>query len=112
MLEEWEANPVREQADIEIIDILVNTDPEALERNWEEFPVREHYCHMDTIFNTASFRSPRRSCESLTMAMLQNAPWQTNEFPKDLSLKELQAWIKPLIDEEETGQFSGTPCRE
>lgn len=77
LLEKWETNPIRELADIDILDVLATTEPKSLKENWPEFPVRDHYFHTDTIFNTASFRSPRRSCESFTMATLQNNPCGT-----------------------------------
>lgn len=35
--------------------------------------------------------------------------WQDNHFPKGLSLKELQEWVMPLVEEEKSGKFSGNP---
>src|SRR5579885_1598219 len=56
------------------------------------------------------FRHPRRSCEALAMATLQNDPWTDNPFPKFKSLPQLHAWIAPLISEENRGNFSGRQC--
>jgi len=112
LLEEWEANPVRELAEIDIVDILSTNDRATLEENWQEFFVRNHYGLTDTIFNTTSFRNPRRSCDAFAMATLQQSPWPTNQFPEGVSLQELQEWIMPLIVEEKAGHFSGKTCDE
>src|SRR5579883_568133 len=56
------------------------------------------------------FRHPRRSCEALAMATLQNDPWTDNPFPKFKSLPQLHAWIAPLVAEENRGNFSGRQC--
>lgn len=34
---------------------------------------------------------------------------QDNQFPKGLSLKELQEWVMPLVEEEKSRKFSGNP---
>lgn len=110
LLNEWNANPVRELAEIDIIDILVSRDRGGLENNWREFFVRSHYGLFDSVQNSQLFSSPRRSCDSFAMATLQCQPWETNEFPERLSLEELQEWVRPLVQEEEEGKFSGKTC--
>jgi hypothetical protein len=112
LLDEWVNNPVRDLAEIEVLDIMATSDRPALESNWKEFFVRNHYCLFDTFFKSQLSLSPRRSCDAFAMATLQQQPWKTNDFPQNLSLQELQKWIKPLIDEECKGNFSGKTCEE
>jgi hypothetical protein len=112
LLDEWVNNPVRDLAEIEVLDIMATSNRSALESNWKEFFVRNHYCLFDTFFKSQLSSSPRRSCDAFAMATLQQQPWKTNKFPDDLSLKQLQDWVKPLIEEEKVGSFSGKTCKE
>lgn len=112
LLDEWQANPVQELAEIDIIDILKRSDRHALEANWKEFFVRSHYGLFESFQQSQLFYQPRRSCEAFAMATLQLSPWAENTFPEGISLAELQEWVKPLIEEEKTGVFSGNTCEE
>ena len=55
---------------------------------------------------------PRRTCDALAMATLQQTPWKENRFPRGISLDELQKWIHPLVKEEEAKILSGNPCQK
>ncbi len=112
LLDEWQASPVHQLAEIDIVDILASKDRQALESNWQEFFVSSHYALLDSVFSSESFCSPRRSCESLAMATLQQQPWAENKFPLGTSLLDLQEWVKPLIEEEKAGKFSGKTCNQ
>lgn len=103
----WGANPTFELAQVAIVDIKAE---EVLTNTWERFLCRSHYGINADIWGTRLFRYPRRSCESLAMATLQNAPWRDNPFPKLKSLSQLHAWIAPLVAEEANGRFTGNPC--
>lgn len=107
MLEKWNENPTRELAEIDIVDIRPK---EELEATWNEFFVRKHYVIWKDIFKTCAFRNVRRSCEALAMATLQNDQWHENPFPSITDLAKLQGWLRPLLQEEEQGKFSGQPC--
>lgn len=52
---------------------------------------------------------PRRTCEAFAFATLQQDPWHEDRYPEVKTLSELEAWIRPLIDEELTGKLSGKP---
>ena len=107
LLDKWKINPTRDLAEIDIVDIRERAEIEA---NWKDFFVRRHYGIFKDVLHTTSFRHPRRSCEAFAMATLQQVPWRENNFPKTRNLEELHAWIKPLLDEEEQGSFTGSPC--
>lgn len=102
----WASNPTFELGQVSIVDIK----PEAeLESTWQPFFCRSHYGIHQTIWTTWILRHPRRSCEALAMATLQNAPWPDNSFPQLKSLGELHDWIAPLVTEEKAGMFGGNP---
>lgn len=107
MLDEWQRNPMRDLAEIEIVDIRERAD---LESTWKEFFVRRHYAIWDHVSKTCCFRNVRRSCEAFAMATLQNDPWHENPFPDTTDLGQLSKWLEPLLFEEEQGKFSGKPC--
>lgn len=107
LLDKWKANPTRDLAEIDVVDIRPRAD---LEASWKDFFVRQQYGVFDTVMNTMLFRHPRRSCEAFAMATLQQDPWRENDFPKNRNLEEIHEWIKPLIDEEAKGYFTGSPC--
>ena len=112
LLDEWQANPVQELAEIDIVDILASSDRPVLEANWHEFFVRSHYALIDTLQRSQLFSHPRRSCDAFAMATLQQDPWPDNKFPQGISLDDLHDWIQPLIEEEKDGKFSGRTCGE
>lgn len=107
LLRGWGENPTFELAQVNIVDIKPE---EELERTWERFLCRTHYGTTADLWTSWLLQNPRRSCEALAMATLQNDPWQRNPFPKLKSLSQLHAWIAPLVDEENRGGFTGTPC--
>jgi hypothetical protein len=103
----WGQNPTFELGQVNIVDIKSR---KALEETWKRFFCRNHYACLRKLSNTWIFRHPRRSCEALAMATLQQAPWRDNPIPEFKTLSELHAWIGPLTAEEHLGQFSGKPC--
>lgn len=107
MSESWTSNPVFELGQVNIVDIERKN---GLLAKWEPFLCRSHYGIFRKLSDTWILRHPRRSCEALAMATLQNAPWKNNDFPRFRTIFELHEWIKPLISEEENGRFTGSPC--
>jgi hypothetical protein len=103
----WTGNPTFELGQVTVVDVKPE---EQLKATWEPFFCRSHYGIHRKLSTTWILRHPRRSCEALIMATLQNAPWHDNPFPEFQSLPELQAWILPLVAEEKRGRFSGKPC--
>ena len=111
MLDVWTKNKSLELAEVEVIDIKPR---EELEANWEEFFFSHHYMIWKDIWTSYLFQHPRRSSDAFAAATLMCAPWHDNPFPKFGTLAELQAWVKPLVEEEERyaadhTQFSGDP---
>jgi hypothetical protein len=107
MLEVWVENGARDLAQIDFIDVK---EREEVTKNWQEFIVRENYAVRNDFFDTYLAIHPRRSCDAFAMATLQQRPWKDNHLPKGVSLKELQEWVVPLVEEEKAGKFSGNPC--
>lgn len=107
MLDVWSKNNTRNLAEVEFIDIKPR---EEIKNNWQDFIVRDNYAIQADFFNTYLSMHPRRSCDAFAMATLQQWPWTNNNFPKGLSLKELQDWVSPLAEEEKRGHLSGKPC--
>ena len=96
MLEVWKKNTTKSFSWIHIIDI--KTEDEVKE-NWKDFEARDMSVS-DNIHDSCLFIHPRRSCDALAMATLQQAPWADNPFPQPNTLEDLQEWIEPLIEEE------------
>lgn len=107
MLEVWLENPTRELAEIELIDIKPKSE---VKNNWKDFIDNRHFGIYKNFHDTYLSYHPRRTCDALAMATLQLRPWKENPFPKNKSLKQIQDWVRPLIDEENKDKFSGKPC--
>lgn len=107
LLKKWKENPTRELAEIDIVDIRPR---EEIELSWADFFVRQHYGIFPDVSQTTSFHHPRRSCEAFAMATLQQDPWADNDFPPVRHLEDLQAWLRPLLNEEAVELFSGKAC--
>ena len=107
MINEWRANPTVELAQIDIVDIRPRAD---LETAWRDFFVRQHFGIYANALDTYLFRHPRRTCDAFAMATLQQAPWRENPLLDTPDLAELQRWLAPLLEEEESGTLSGKPC--
>lgn len=114
MMSVWKENGAKELAEVEIIDIKPEKE---LHESWSEFITRSHYLTGDSLWGSYLGRYPRRSCDGLAAATLQNTPWKNDRWPAQGTVQELQAWFRPLVDEENelagtNRWFSGTPCHE
>jgi hypothetical protein len=74
-----------------------------------DFIVRQRYGVSDQIQHTWMFRHPRRTCEALAAATLQNSPLPNNPYPTFTSVQELQEWVSPLVAEEVEYEKNGAP---
>ncbi|MBI4642480.1 MAG: hypothetical protein HY743_01795 [Deltaproteobacteria bacterium] len=106
MLEVWKANSYHNLCEVEIIDVKPRSE---VEENWGEFFYSHHYIVRNNIRNSDLFKHPRRSCDAFSSATLMLDPWDENPFPKFRSLKKLQSWLQPLIEEEEAYERSQAP---
>ncbi len=94
----WDKNETRELAEVEIIDVR---DQDEIFATWEPFITRSHWIYCNDVRDSYLAQHPRRSCEALAFATLQNDPWPDDWMPREGSLEELVAWIRPLVVEEE-----------
>lgn len=101
MLDIWNVNSSQELAEIEIIDLK---DRKELYETWKDFIVRGHYIVSNDIFDSYLFRFPRRSSDAFfnMIGMLRIKP--ENPFPKFDTVGQLYNWVKPLIEEENSGE--------
>lgn len=106
MLEVWKENPLRTLAEVEFINL---TPKEELLKNWDEFITRNHASACNDFFSSQLSMYPRHSCEAFAESTLYNEPMEENRFPQNLSLKALQEWVMPLVEEEKAGKLSAKP---
>jgi len=106
LLKAWSENPTRTLAEFDVIDIA---ERQLIEKSWSDFIVTTHGSISDDFSNNILMRYPRRSCESFAFATLQQAPWHEDPFPQASTLQDLEDWVRPLLDEEQTGKLSGIP---
>ncbi len=101
-------NPSWEFAQVELVDIR---ERKELEDSWQTLFVRQHYGITRSIRSTEAFMFPRRSCDALAGAILQQDPWHERPLPPFENLLDLQRWVGTLIDEEHAYEDSGVPFR-
>jgi hypothetical protein len=106
MLEVWKANSLQRLYEVEVIDTKQESEVIA---SWDEFFYSHHYIVTNDIWNSSLFKHPRRTCDAFASATLALDPWRDNPFPKFTSLKELQSWVHPLIEEEDAYETNRTP---
>jgi hypothetical protein len=106
LLKAWRDNPTRTLAEFSIIDIR---EADEVEASWSDFLDGVHGGAVSDVWQQYLMFHPRRTCEAFAFATLQQNPWHEDRYPKTKTLNELEAWIKPVIDEEITGKLSGKP---
>ena len=108
MLGVWMRNRTRMLAQVEIIDV---EERSVLEKRWNDFFVGNHYGIAASAHSSWMFQYPRRSCDALAMATLQNDPLRDNRMPQIDDLQHLRAWIQPLVDNEVAYYQDGEPLQ-
>jgi hypothetical protein len=73
---------------------------EVLE-NWESFIHTHHYDIHKSFYDSWLSKHPRRSCEALWRALMENKFIPSNSIPKDTSLLKLWEWYSQFIEPEE-----------
>jgi hypothetical protein len=106
LLEAWKNNTTRTLDEFDIIDIRPS---EEVETSWSDFLEGIHDGASPDALQSYLMLHPRRTCEAFAFATLQQDPWHEDRFSADQTLEDLEAWIRPLIDEENTGTLSGKP---
>ena len=110
----WSKNEAREIAEIELIDLK---PPDVLHQHWADFITRSHYITTDHVLRSYACWHPRRSCDALFAATMQNQPFKDDWLPQVSSFEELRQWVDPLYREEielrgSSKSLSGRPCKE
>jgi hypothetical protein len=99
MFQAWKKNKTRDLGEIEIID---KKSKDELEKNWSGFFVRrQHYGILNDFNESILSHYPRRTCEALASASLQQDPWGELKKFSGNSLAEYQDWILKLIESED-----------
>lgn len=93
----WKKNRIRDLGQIEIIDVKPQ---EVIEDTWSEFFVRHHYGIVPDFKDSYINEFPRRSCEALASAYLQNDPWSRYKYYTGSDLLEYQNLIQTLVNSE------------
>jgi hypothetical protein len=106
LLAAWRDNSTRTLAQFSIIDIR---DAQEVEASWADFLHGVHGGASSDPLKQYLMMHPRRTCEAFAFATLQQQPWKEDRYFEVKSINDLEAWIKPLIDEEVTGKLSGKP---
>lgn len=106
----WSRPGARELEEIEIIDIKSD---EELHATWSPFIVRTHYRVCNDFFDSLLADWPRRTGEAIWNQFMQLRLSEKNSAPREVSLRELQAWHASLIQAEVSAQqnaSSGQPA--
>jgi hypothetical protein len=96
--ETWEENETRALAEVEVINVRDESEVFAA---WSPFITRHHWIYCSDIRDSYLAWHPRRSCEALAFATLQNDPWPDDWMPREGTLVDLVEWVRPLLEEEE-----------
>lgn len=108
LLKAWSTNGSRELAIVEVID---TADRDQLCSRWREFAGHHDIGVLRSLEDSYQHHYPRRSCEAYASASLQQDPWSERRLPRLSSLRELQKWFQPLVDEERAFKTGGIPFR-
>lgn len=108
LLKAWSTNGSRELAIVEVIDVA---DEAQLCSRWREFAGPHDVGILRSFCASYQHHYPRRSCEAYASASLQQDPWSERRLPALSSVRDLQKWIQPLIDEERAFKTGRVPFR-
>lgn len=89
------------------LDIIDKAPKQQVEENWREFFYSHHYGIDRYLKKNHLLYHPRRSCEAHASAYLMNDPWGENRFPYCRTIAAMHKWVKPLIEEERTFEYTG-----
>ncbi len=90
-------SPLLEQGEIEIIN---TEDRIKIEETWKNLFFSRNYCIFNKLESSWILKHPRRSCDAMASAYLQQKPIKENPFLDFKTIKEMYDFIKPLITEE------------
>ena len=88
----WEDRALEQ---IEVVDIKPEDE---LQETWKYFIHTHHYGTMDDFFVSWIAKHPRRTCDAMWAMLMDVKFTDEHPAPRDVSLKELQEWYRPLIE--------------
>jgi hypothetical protein len=95
MKEGWGSADSRRFEEIEIIDVKPRAELEAA---WRSFIHSHHWGAYPSFYESYMLaRWPRRTCEGLFNAVMQNDPDPDNFLPAEAGWSELEAFTGPLV---------------
>lgn len=97
MKEAWGPVDKRELEEFEFIDIK---EKEELAENWRGFIHSHHYTTYSDFYQSHIARHPRRTCEAMWNQLMECKFLQDNPIPREASLDDFYAWLKPLVEAE------------
>jgi hypothetical protein len=107
MQKAWDKNTHSEIVSIEVIDI--KPEREILS-SWSRFNVNDQFgVYKSTFSNSRLSKYPRRSCDAVAWAILQQDPWHYKEYRNFKKLDSLHKFLDPVIEEEVRQEQFGTP---
>jgi hypothetical protein len=96
--EGWGNKYKRSLEQIEIIDVL---DEDVLSKKWSNFIHTHHYDVSQSFYDSWIAVHSRRSCDACWDEKMECNPRKEYPIPKTASWKELNEWLKPLLEEED-----------
>ncbi|WP_205598611.1 hypothetical protein [Clostridium niameyense] len=94
-----------EDRDIEKIDIIDISTKEELKKCWSDFTYTHHYSIYNNFFDSTLGRFPRRTCECVFDKVVRYKFVHKNMgFKEDMNFKNIQEFVKPLIEDEKTNK--------
>jgi hypothetical protein len=99
MKEGWGRPENRRFEEVEVIDLKPK---EELEATWQPFIYSHHWGRYPTFYQSYLLsRWPRRTCEGLFNAVMQNDPDPDHPLPRDADWGDLEAFLAPLVKAEQ-----------
>jgi hypothetical protein len=98
----WGTPDTRRFEELEVIDVKAKTE---LEATWAGFIHSHHWGAYRSLYDSYLLqRWPRRSCEGLFNAVMQNNPDPDNWLPADADWPELERFLQPLVSAERSAR--------
>lgn len=95
MLQEgWGKSDDRQLEQFSMIDIR---PCDEVAKSWESFTHSHHYECYDNFYDTWLIKHPRRSCEALFSAVMNNAPYRNDPLPRLKTFDDLKAFFEPYF---------------
>lgn len=95
----WGSPEKRSMEEVELIDIK---DEETTYATWKPFIHTHHYTYASSFYDSLITHHPRRSCDAMFRQNLDAEFIGANPLPQAASWSELYAWLRPLLEDEQS----------